>query len=91
MRDGEGRPLPRDVNFMGVLHDTQSTCKGLLKLWRIQRWEILRTGVDMKLKCLGCDHVIWMKRMEFERRVRKILVGEKWIAIVHHHPEEASE
>ena len=54
-------------------------------------WEILRTGVDMKLKCLGCDHVIWMKRMEFERRVRKILVGEKWIAIVHHHPEEASE
>ncbi len=54
-------------------------------------WEILRTGVDMKLKCLGCDHVIWMKRMEFERRVRKILVGEKWIAIVHHHPEENKE
>ena len=51
------------------------------------RWKILRMGVDMKLECLGCGKQVWLARMEFERRVRKIKVGEKWIAIVHHHPE----
>lgn len=51
-------------------------------------WKILRKGVDMKLECLGCGHVIWMKRMDFEKRVRKILVDGKWIAIIHHTKEE---
>ncbi len=51
-------------------------------------WVIQRVGVDMKLECQGCKKVVWLSRMEFERRVRKILVGEKWIAIVHHKPEE---
>ena len=55
------------------------------------RWEIMRTGVDIKLKCLGCERQIWLTRMEFEKRVRKILVEEKWISIVHHKPGESSE
>lgn len=25
-------------------------------------WEITRVGVDFKLKCCGCDHVIVMQR-----------------------------
>lgn len=54
-------------------------------------WEIIRKGVDMKLKCMGCGHVIWMKRMEFERRVRKILVKDKWISIVHYQPEKTED
>lgn len=37
------------------------------------KWEILRTGVDMKLKCLGCDRQIWISRIDFNKRVRKIL------------------
>ena len=48
------------------------------------KWEVLRTGVDIKLRCIGCDRQIWLTRMEFEKRVRKILVDEKWISIVHH-------
>lgn len=36
------------------------------------QWEILRTGVDIKLKCLGCEKIIWISRLEFEKRVRKI-------------------
>lgn len=51
------------------------------------RWEIIRTGVDIKLKCLGCGRVIWMSRMDFEKRVRKILVDDKFISIVHHKKE----
>ena len=54
-------------------------------------WEILRTGVDIKLKCNGCERQIWLTRIEFEKRVRKILVDDKWISIVHHKPEEKSE
>jgi hypothetical protein len=52
------------------------------------KWEILRTGVDIKLECTGCNRQIWMPRIDFEKRVRKIQVGEKFIAIVHHKPEE---
>jgi len=56
------------------------------------KWEILRTGVDIKLRCLGCDRQIWLTRMEFEKRVRKILVGEdKWISIVHYKGKEAEK
>jgi len=45
------------------------------------KWEVMRTGVDFRLKCLGCDRQIWMPRMEFEKRVRKILIDEKWESV----------
>lgn len=45
------------------------------------RWEIMRTGVDFKLKCLGCNRQIWITRIEFERRVRKILNNGKWESV----------
>ena len=52
------------------------------------KWEILRTGVDIKLNCLGCDRQIWLPRIQFEKRVRKILLDDKWISIVHHKKEK---
>lgn len=48
------------------------------------KWEIVRTGVDIKLKCLGCNRIVWLSRIDFEKRVRKILVEDKWISIVHY-------
>ena len=36
-------------------------------------WQITRIGVDLKLKCLKCEHEIMMSRLEFERKVKKIL------------------
>lgn len=51
-------------------------------------WVIRRTGVDIKLECMGCNKPVWLKRTEFDRRVRKIrLENGKWIAIVHYEPE----
>ncbi|WP_042679108.1 DUF951 domain-containing protein [Anaerosalibacter massiliensis] len=44
-------------------------------------WEVLRTGIDMKLKCLGCERQIWIPRIDFERRVRKIYKDGKWESI----------
>nr|WP_095532028.1 DUF951 domain-containing protein [Gottschalkia acidurici] len=37
------------------------------------RWEIMRTGADIKIRCTGCDRQVWIARMEFNRRVKKVL------------------
>lgn len=52
------------------------------------RWEILRTGADIKIKCLGCERQIWLTRIEFNKRVRKILIDDKWISIVNYKGKE---
>ena len=36
------------------------------------RWEILKTGIEIKLKCLGCEREVWIKRIDFEKRLRKV-------------------
>lgn len=38
------------------------------------KWQILRTGVDIKLKCLGCGHVIMISRLDFDKRLKKVEV-----------------
>lgn len=36
-------------------------------------WEILRIGADIKIKCLGCGHVVMMSRQNFDKRMKKIV------------------
>ena len=36
-------------------------------------WKIIRTGADIKIKCLGCEAVIMMERHEFERKCKKLI------------------
>ena len=36
-------------------------------------WEILRTGMDFRLKCQGCGHLVMMPRTKFERLVREVV------------------
>lgn len=52
------------------------------------KWEILRKGVDIKLKCLGCERQIMIPRIDFEKRVRKIKDGEKFVSIIHYKGRE---
>ncbi|MCI6284780.1 MAG: DUF951 domain-containing protein [Selenomonas sp.] len=33
-------------------------------------WEIVRTGMDFRLKCLGCGRYVLIPRTKFERAVR---------------------
>ena len=35
--------------------------------------EILRMGADIKLKCMGCGHMVMMPRSEFNRKLKKVL------------------
>ena len=37
------------------------------------RWEILRVGMDIKLKCQGCGHELMVPRSKAEKIIRKIL------------------
>jgi len=37
-----------------------------------KRWLVLRTGMDFKLRCLGCGHEVMGARAKFERNIRSI-------------------
>ena len=39
-------------------------------------WKITRMGVDIKIKCVNCGREIMMDRLEFEKKLKKVL-GEK--------------
>lgn len=39
-------------------------------------WLITRVGVDIKIKCIHCNRDILMDRLEFEKKMRRI-VDEK--------------
>ena len=41
------------------------------------RWEITRVGMDIKLKCLGCEHELMLPRSKAEKSIRKILTEEE--------------
>ena len=37
-----------------------------------ERWLVLRTGMDFKLRCLGCGHEVMGPRSKFERNVKTV-------------------
>ena len=37
-----------------------------------KRWLVLRTGMDFKLRCLGCGHEVMGPRNKFERNIRAV-------------------
>ncbi|MFV0440765.1 MAG: DUF951 domain-containing protein [Lachnospirales bacterium] len=34
-------------------------------------WEIIRVGIDFKIKCRGCGHIVMLKRDKFLKSVKK--------------------
>lgn len=37
------------------------------------KWEVIRTGVDIKIKCLGCGRLVMLPRIEFNKKLKKVL------------------
>ncbi len=37
------------------------------------KWTIIRTGADVKIRCHGCGRAVMLDRAEFEKRVKKIV------------------
>jgi hypothetical protein len=37
------------------------------------RWRIVRMGMDIRIKCTGCEHSVLMPRGKFDRKLKKVL------------------
>lgn len=40
-------------------------------------WQVLRAGMDIKLKCLGCGHEVMQPRRKIEKMIRRVASGEE--------------
>jgi len=40
-------------------------------------WTITRMGVDIKIKCNNCGREIMMDRLEFQKKLKKVLKNEE--------------
>ena len=40
------------------------------------KWEIIRVGADIKIKCLACDRSIMLPRVEFNKKIKKVISNE---------------
>lgn len=38
-----------------------------------KEWEVLRVGMDFRLKCMGCDHQVMIPRKQAEKNIRQIV------------------
>lgn len=38
------------------------------------QWKIIRTGMDIRIKCTGCDHSVLIPRKKFESKLKKVIV-----------------
>ena len=42
-----------------------------------RRWEVLRVGMDFRLRCQGCGHEVMLPRSKAEKNIKKILREEE--------------
>ena len=38
-----------------------------------KEWEVLRVGMDFRLKCMGCGHQVMIPRKQVEKNIRHIV------------------
>lgn len=41
-----------------------------------RQWQVLRVGMDFRLKCLGCGHELMLPRVKAEKSLRKLIRPE---------------
>ncbi|MBR5478742.1 MAG: DUF951 domain-containing protein [Clostridia bacterium] len=44
-------------------------------------WQVLRTGVDFRLRCTGCEHELMLPRARIMKSVKKIIRNGNTIAL----------
>ena len=40
-------------------------------------WEITRLGADIKIKCLNCGRTVLIPRVDFNKKIKKIITEEE--------------
>ena len=41
-----------------------------------KRWQVLRVGMDFRLRCQGCQHELMIPRSRIEKSIKKIIREE---------------
>ena len=41
------------------------------------KWEITRLGADIKIKCINCGRIVLIPRIEFNKKLKKIITEEE--------------
>jgi len=36
-------------------------------------WEVIRIGADIKIKCIKCDRAVMLPRIDFNKKLKKII------------------
>lgn len=36
-------------------------------------WQIVRVGADIKIKCCKCGHCVMIPRIEFNKKIKKVI------------------
>ena len=36
-------------------------------------WKVIRVGMDIKIKCENCNHIVMMPRRKFEKNLKEII------------------
>ena len=44
-----------------------------------RRWEVLRVGMDLKLRCCGCGHEVMAPRRKLEKSIKRMITEEESI------------
>ena len=39
-------------------------------------WEILKLGADIRIKCCGCGRIVLIPRVDFNKKVKKVIEEE---------------
>lgn len=40
-------------------------------------WEVVRMGADIKIKCINCGRCIMLPRIEFDKKLKKVVKDEE--------------
>ncbi len=41
------------------------------------RFKIIRLGADIKIKCTKCEHVVMLPRIDFNKKIKKVMRNEE--------------
>ena len=36
-------------------------------------WEVLRAGMDFRIRCMQCGHLVMLSRVKFEKKVKRLV------------------
>lgn len=59
--------MPKDIRLNDVVEMKKGHPCGE------NRWQIIRVGADIKIKCLGCSRIVMIERNKFEKNMKKLL------------------